>query len=257
MRSEFPDADKLAALLIREAGVSYPPTDLAAVSSLWPDLKVSEDDLDKEGYLIYLGNQGAELIIRRQDPQNRKRFTFAHELGHWVLSNMQDGEVSFDQVARGIRSTHSARYTPEETWCNEFAGRLLVPTTEILRHVQGEAWDVPGRLVAGHLTFRVSEQAFLSRVAETFGWIILDLVHGSDVHRIGRRYVRRNADRRVVDQAVEELLEQTRRRVPFPTGCVRLAGFTAYGIPRAVSGKASTYLVYLAAEESNGASESI
>ena len=252
--SRFPDADKLCALLLREAGISHPPTDLGAVSSLWPNLRVSEEALDKEGYLIFLGAQGAELILRRRDPPNRKRFTFAHELGHWVLSNMQDGELSFDNTVRVVRSTHSSRYTPEETWCNEFAGNLLMPTSEIRRYFQGDAWDVPSRLVAGHGAFHVSEQAFLSRVADALGWIVVELIHGQDLHRVGRRFIRRKENRSTVDQAVEGLLEQTRGGVPFPSGCIRVPGFMAYGIPRTVTRQASTYWVCLVDENSSGVS---
>ena len=248
----FPDADKLSELLLREAGISPPPTDLEAVSSLWPGLKVSEEDLDKEGYLIFLGAQGAELILRRADPPNRKRFTFAHELGHWVLSNMQDGKLSFDNTVQVARSTHGSRYTPEETWCNEFAGNRLMPTSEIHLYVQGNAKDVPGRLAAGHVTFHVSEQAFLSRVTDALGWIVVDLIHGQDLHRVGRRFIRRTEKGRSVDQTIDELLKQTRQRVPFPSGCIRVPGFIAYGIPRTVTRQASTYLVCLMAEDSNG-----
>lgn len=250
---KFPDSEKLCAQLLREAGISPPPTDLNAVSSLWPSLKVSEEELDKEGYLIFLGAQGAELLIRRGDPLNRKRFTLAHELGHWVLSNMQDGELTFGDTLRRALSTHSARYTPEETWCNVFAGNLLMPTSEVRRYVQGNIWDVPSRLAAGPQVFHVSEEAFFSRVAEALGWVIVELFHGQDLNRIGRRFIRRTEKRSSVDQFIDELLSKTSREVPFPGGCIRLADSTAYGIPRTVTKQASAYLVCIVPEDSSGA----
>ena len=198
--------------------------------------------------MIFLGAQGAELILRKGDPPNRKRFTFAHELGHWVLSKIQGGQISFDSTVRAASSTHSARYTPEETWCNEFAGKLLMPTAEIHQHVRGNVEDVPSRLATGHITFQVSEQAFLSRVADALGWIIVDLVHGQDLHRIGRQFIRRTEQRSLTDHIIGELLDQTRKGVPFPGGCIRMSGFVAYGIPRNVSRQGSTYLVCLMAE---------
>ena len=58
----FPDAEKISTQLVREAKLSTPPVDLWAISALWPNLRVSEEDLDKEGYLIFLGSHGAELL---------------------------------------------------------------------------------------------------------------------------------------------------------------------------------------------------
>ena len=251
----LPNAEEICTELIAEAKCSPPPTDLGAISSLWPGLKVSEADLDKEGYLVFLGVQGAELMLRRADPPNRKRFTLAHELGHWVLSNTRDGRFSLENRAPVGHSTHASRQSSEETWCNNFAANLLMPTSEIRRYVRGNAEDVPGRLATGHVTFRVSEEAFLSRVADALGWIVVDLVHGQGLHRVGRRFIRRGEKRNSVDQTIDELLNQTRGRVPFPSGCIRVPGFVAYGIPRSVTRQASTYLVCLMAEDSNGVSD--
>ena len=251
----LPNAEEICTELIREAKCSPPPTDLAPISALWPSLKVSEADLDKEGYLIFLGVQGAELMLRRSDSANRKRFTFAHELGHWVLSNTQDGRFSLDNQDPVLRSTHASRQSPEETWCNEFAANLLMPTAEILRYIHGNLKDVPSRLATGHITFRVSEQAFLSRVADALGWIVVDLIHGHDLHRVGRRFIRRKEERSSVDGTIDELLRQTRRRVPFPNGSISVPGFVAYGVPKIVTRQAATYLVCLMTEDSNSVSE--
>ena len=248
--ARFPNAEEICSELIREAKCSPPPTDLEAISSLWPGLKVSEADLDKEGYLVFLGIQGAELIIRRADPPNRKRFTLAHELGHWVLSNTQDGRFSLDNHRPLVHSVHVSRQSPEEMWCNDFAANLLMPTGEIRRYVQGKVEDVTGRLATGHVAFRVSEQAFLSRVADVLGWIVVDLVCGKDLHRVGRQFVRRKKEPSSVDQTIKQLLDQTRQVVPFPGGCVKVPGFVAYGFPRTITRQASTYLVCLMTEES-------
>ena len=243
--TSFPNPEEICTELLREAKCSAPPTDLAAISALWPGLKVSEADLDKEGYLIFLGVQGAELMLRKADPPNRKRFTFAHELGHWILSSTQDGKFSLKNHAPVLRSTHAQRQSPEETWCNEFAANLLMPTVDILRYLHGDPKDVPRRLATGHVIFRVSEQAFLSRVADALGWIVLDLIHGQDLHRVGRRFIRRREERNVVERTIDELLKKTRLGVPFPRGCISVPGFVAYGFPKNVTRQASTYLVCL------------
>ena len=255
--SRFPDANVLCTQLIREAGLTPPPTDLEAVSSLWPGLKVSEEDLDKEGYLIFLGVQGAELMLRRADPPNRKRFTFAHELGHWALSNMQDGKLLFDKTIQVARSNHSSRQTPEERWCNEFAGKLLMPTTEVHRYLRGNVENVPKKLVTGHTIFHVSEDAFLDRITDITGWIIVYLIHGRALHKIGRQFMRRNEDRKSADELVRDLLGQTRSMVRFPNNQIRLPGFTAYGALRGTTRETCSYLICLMAEDANGIVEPI
>ena len=73
--TNFPDPDQICDQILEAVGHTCPPTDLEAVCSLWPDLKVEEEDLDKEGYLIPLGVHGAEILLRRDDPPNRKKFT--------------------------------------------------------------------------------------------------------------------------------------------------------------------------------------
>ena len=253
--ASLPNAEEICIELIREAQCSPPPTDLGAISSLWSGLKVSEADLDREGYLVFLGVQGAELMIRRADPPNRKRFTLAHELGHWVLSNTRDGRFSLENHVPVLHSTHASRQSPEEKWCNDFAARLLMPTSEIRRYVRVNVKDVPRRLATGHVTFRVSEQAFLSRIADSLGWLIVELIHGQDLHMVGRQFTRRIENRSTVDQAVEGLLAQTRGGVPFPSGSISVPGFMAYGIPKTATRQASKYLVCLVAENSNGDSE--
>ena len=252
----LPNAEEICTELLREAKCTPPPTDLGAISSLWPSLKISEADLDKEGYLVFLGVRGAELMLRRADPLRRKRFTLAHELGHWVLSNTREGRFSLHNSSPVVHSIHVTRQSSEEMWCNDFAARLLMPTSEIRRYVEGNPEEIPGRLHAGPEIFRVSEQAFLSRIVDALGWIVVELFHGTDLHRVGRRFFRRrDSANSSNDDTIEELLRQTRERFPFPDGSIRVSGFVAYGTRKTVTRQASLYLVCLIPEDSENAQE--
>lgn len=244
----FPDAEEIVSQLMREAKLSAPPIDLQAISALWPSLNVSEEEIDKEGYLIFLGSHGAELILRRADSPNRKRFTFAHELGHWVLSNTREGKIYLDNPTPVTRSTHGTRRTPEEMWCNEFASKLLMPTAAVCNYLRGPAEDVPGKLATGHKTFGVSEDAFLFRITDVTGWIIVCLVYGRNLHRVAKRYFRRDQDRRSVEYVIEQLIEQTRNGPCFPINKASLSGFSAYGALKFATRETSTYLVCLSTE---------
>ena len=241
----FPNAEEICEQLIAYAGCSPPPTDLKAISSLWPNLKVSEENLEKEGYLVYLGAQGGELILRRDDYPNRKRFTFAHELGHWVLAHSRGGDIFSYKDAPAISSVHASRQTPEENWCNDFAGTLLMPTKQVHAYFNGIIKELPRKLSSGSTLFQVSEDAFLTRVAQHFGWIILFLHRGRALHRVGKRFLPSEVDRNQVDVLVAELSRQTENEHVHAYDEIHLPGFTAYGTTSSATRATSTHLFCL------------
>lgn len=248
--SSFPDADKICAQLIQKARITPPPTDLEAVSSLWKGLSVTEENLEKEGYLIYLGRQGAEMLLRKADPPNRRRFTYAHELGHWVLSNIRNGELSFDTMG-DVQSNHATRHTPEEMWCNEFAGKLLMPTFKLQEYLCGTTEETVRKIGCGHRVFEVSEDAFLTRISDITGWMMVFVSQGRDLRRLGKQFIRRGEDRRLVSDLTAELLTQTCDVSRLPQLKVELSGYTAYGILKRVSRQISTYLFCIVKSESH------
>ena len=195
--------------------------------------------------MIFLAAQGAELLVRRADPPNRKRFTLAHELGHWVLSNLNDGKVCFDNFPKEARSIHRSRRTPEETWCNDFAGKLLMPKIEVHKYLGDIIEDVPRRIIDGHTVFQVSEDAFLTRVADITRWIIMELFHGNDIHRIGKRFMRSSENRELVNQLIDELLIQTRGVLGSSHSRFSLPSVTAHLVLKRATREVSTYLVCL------------
>lgn len=64
---------KISDILLRRGGIS---------SSL--DLDLVGDDAKLAGFL-YANRFGAAIFTQRNDPIGRRRFSAAHELGHWVL----------------------------------------------------------------------------------------------------------------------------------------------------------------------------
>jgi len=66
------DPEKTALELLARTGQSGPPVDLDRVAALWPGLKISAENLEREGYLVDLGAQGAEIIVWGRS-QLRKR----------------------------------------------------------------------------------------------------------------------------------------------------------------------------------------
>lgn len=159
----MPDAESTAESVLARSEHRGPPTDLNEVCSLWPNLSLIEEDLDREGYLVPLGTGGADLLVRRRDPLPRKRFTIAHELGHWVLMANTDSDTdSATETSIGVHK----RNTPEETWCNRFAGALLVPRADILEFLRPGRSNVAARIISGGRRFGVSDETLFRRAAE-------------------------------------------------------------------------------------------
>ena len=188
---DFPNPETICHQILESAGHLGPPTNLKVVCGLWPNIRVSEEELDKEGYLIPLGVHGALILVRKKDSLNRKKFTVAHELGHWVLGSLEAGRVTLGSTSGShspIRTEHK-RDTPEEKWCNEFASCLLMPAVDLRSYLRRPS-DVglAGRIAQGHKVFRVSQEAFLMRIPEITPISIFEVVSngagsGSKVRR--------------------------------------------------------------------------
>lgn len=206
----LPDPERVSRLLLDRLGHCRPPTDLDAVCKLWPDLSVSEEDLDKEGYLIPLGVHGAELLIRRQDPPARKAFTLTHELGHWVLANLDGANVSFTKTGDSTRSflPHHARQTPEEVWCNKFAASLLMPKEDIYKYLHDfEDRRLPDRVITGSSVFCVSPEAFFTRVADVTPISLFEVVLTGTTPKVRRRFPSQHQSQQRVKRMLDQLLD--------------------------------------------------
>lgn len=70
----------------------------------------------------------ASIVLNSEEPAERRRFTWAHELGHILERNAiaKDDDYSFTE-ARG------RKYDLHEFFADEFAGALLMPPREVNR----------------------------------------------------------------------------------------------------------------------------
>ena len=205
----FPNPENICHEMLKVAGHQGPPTNLKVVCGLWPNIRVSEEELDKEGYLIPLGVHGALILVRKKDSVNRKKFTVAHELGHWVLGNLKAGRLTFGETSGGhlpIRTTHK-RDTPEEKWCNEFASCLLMPEVDLHSYLRWQN-DVglANRIAQGHQVFRVSQEAFLMRIPEIMPISIFEVVSNGNVSKVRRSYLSTLREVGATEPIVSELL---------------------------------------------------
>lgn len=104
------------------------------------------------------GESGYAIFINRNDARTRKRFTVAHEIGHFILHrNYLEGSVEDD-----IHYRSSRLRSWQETEANRFAARLLMPAAQLRRALDEHDGD---RAEVAQL-FQVSEQALCIRLGD-------------------------------------------------------------------------------------------
>jgi len=84
---------------------------------------------DVSGLLRKHPGQAAEIYLDIDDPLVRRRFTCAHELGHYVShAGDDDDSLSFVDY-RGPLATHGSNQ--DEIFANRFAANLLMPRQKV------------------------------------------------------------------------------------------------------------------------------
>lgn len=80
------------------------------------------------GMIIGRPNEPARSYAEASEPETRRRFTFAHELGHYVerVAVSNDDDFSF------IERRHPGKYNLHEFYADEFAGALLMPEQQFM-----------------------------------------------------------------------------------------------------------------------------
>ncbi len=84
---------------------------------------VREGAIEEAGRL-YLRGESAEVLLNRQEPEERRRFTLAHETSHWLLHR-----PVHDEACVQVRDI----YDSEEYLCDKIAGAILMPRSWVAR----------------------------------------------------------------------------------------------------------------------------
>jgi Zn-dependent peptidase ImmA (M78 family) len=162
--------------LAEALGFNEPPIDVKAVAKRLR-LKILEMDLgeDVSGLLISKGDSTI-IAVQKGDSLNRRRFTIAHEIGHFRLRHQfERGEhvhVDRGHLITPRNSRSSLGEDPKEIEANQFAASLLMPSKLVLRKIKElKVKSVRDDDVANLADlFRVSEQAMTIRLS-TLGYL--------------------------------------------------------------------------------------
>lgn len=155
------EAAKDADTLLKATWFSGIPVDPVAIARR-SGVNVVYAPLDAEtlGAFLKSPDQGPTILINETDPENRKRFTCAHELGHFNKRKDEVGEFHTIDLRNPLSSTGS---DPEEIYANEFAASLLIPPDDLQIFLR---FGLSDEELAER--FKVSREAMEYRIANLF-----------------------------------------------------------------------------------------
>lgn len=125
--------------------------------SLWPT----------ESGLIERSGNSYRIVVNSDHPRVRRRFTAAHELGHYVYhrdligAGISDAAYRTGDIGRYKNSKITQRH---ETQANKFAATVLMPMGLIRRLEHERNLPLPARLPEMARLLEVSEQALRIRL---------------------------------------------------------------------------------------------
>ena len=187
------DPVKLAAAITKQLPDLSKPVPVREIAKAIDIYQIREEPLDGlEGGLIVPDDkaQGA-ILVHRDRPETRKRYTIAHEIGHYVNPlhrsdslKCQESDLAADQ------HTVEDRAKEMEVQANQFAAELLMPRQQVDLFLRGKADADIRHILSMAERFDVSREASARRYVARMGQP-LAVVFSKD----GRvRYVKSNGD---------------------------------------------------------------
>jgi Zn-dependent peptidase ImmA (M78 family) len=113
-------------------------------------------DADIAGAIVKVDGGDPIILLNAADSPSRKRFTCAHEIGHFIAHSNAYGDYEFVDL-RGVLATEVKDL--EEAYANELAACLLLPASEVTRMVHNG--DLPAQMA---VRFGVSTEVISYRI---------------------------------------------------------------------------------------------
>lgn len=111
-------------IILKEIGNLDPPIDIYKIADNY-GLYVFEDDMgENESGAIVINDTGTGIMINKRDTPYRKRFTLAHELGHFISYRYQGKS---GEIIEYRNNKSSLGKSVEEVFANKFAAAILMP----------------------------------------------------------------------------------------------------------------------------------
>jgi hypothetical protein len=198
----LPDPEIVSSELLKRTDQSVPPVDLDSVLRLWGDLRISIQPLAREGYFLDLGVMGGELLVNSRDPRTRRRYTIAHELGHWMLKQLTGS------------SQHRRNLAPDqqsERWCHEFASALLMPSSWLIEDLRKNRLSgLPDSVLLLPKIYDVSSDALGIRISSVTPVSIVEVSTDNGHVIVGKRF----QSKRVAEELVAGTIKRISSQLP-------------------------------------------
>jgi Zn-dependent peptidase ImmA (M78 family) len=123
------------------------------------------------------------IAVNPNDPEVRRRFTIAHELGHFILhrKNSASSEQLFIDRDFLVKYRSSNKYTPadyeQEQQANAFAAALLMPEEFVYAELAKIDYDDLSEIELINAlaeVFEVSPTAMTYRLANLYIYVVID-----------------------------------------------------------------------------------
>lgn len=127
------------------------PVDLGQILRKY-NLKAFNTDFVEPNIAGALDRRAKKIYINRDDPQTRKVFTLAHELGHYFMHDSKNVDILYRE---------KDNRTSDEREADHFAAMILMPEDTIRTY-----WTIAESVQDLANTFGVSYQAMLNRLRD-------------------------------------------------------------------------------------------
>jgi len=167
-------AEKRALDLIRDYGYTKPPIDVEQIAkNLNINIVYENYDGELSGVLIRNEDKGEYVIgVNDRHSDKRKRFTIAHEIGHFLLHEGNGNDTYIDtSIKYNFRNADSSQGTNlEEMEANAFAACLLMPDDMLEDYIENNYGSIDyyetDEVVEISNAFQVSTQALMIRLGK-------------------------------------------------------------------------------------------
>jgi hypothetical protein len=137
------------------------PVDICSLAKEMGVHSIQPACLDIDGYLGRAPDGGLIIRYRADNSELRNRFTIAHELGHLILAEVQNKDIT------RLHRDRITRNSAEEIAVNRIASELLMPKQLVEQEVAKRVSESPWRAItAMRHYFKVSESAMVIRLLE-------------------------------------------------------------------------------------------
>jgi Zn-dependent peptidase ImmA (M78 family) len=169
------DPVKLATAIIKQLPDLSKPVPVREIATAIDIYEIREEPLSGlEGGLIVADDKSeGAILVHRDRPETRKRYTIAHEIGHYVNPwHKSDSPEGFRCRARDMaieRHAPNDRAVRMEVEANQFAAELLMPRQEVGKFLRGKAGADIDHIIGMADRFRVSREAAARRYVAHVG----------------------------------------------------------------------------------------